>query len=120
MERKTKEFVCDCSDDVIVVVEGDIRECDECGKEFYYHYESMETMYQDLIAFRKLASKNWNNLSEVSVKLNLIMTAIKENKPYEEIKFNILQLREMAMQYSMTGMNEFRHFFGKENCEDCE
>jgi hypothetical protein len=120
MERKTKEFVCECSDDVIVVGEGDFGECNQCGEVFAYHYESMETMYQDLIAYRGLAHKNWNNLSNISIQLNLILTAIKENKPFEEIRFNILQLREMTMQHMMTGLNELRFFYGKDNCEDCE
>ena len=120
MERKTKEFVCDCSDEIIVVGEGDVKDCRECGKEFAYHYESMETMYQDLLAFRKLANSNWDKLNDVGVQLNLISTAIKENKPFEEIRFNILQLRERAMQYSMTSMNELRFFWGKDDCEECE
>ena len=121
MERKTKEFVCECSEDMaIVVAEGDVGQCGECGKEFSYHYESMETMYQDLLAYRKLANKNWNHLSDISIKLNNIFVDILDNKPYKEIRFNVMQLREMASQHTMTGMNELQFFYGKNDCEDCE
>ena len=120
MERKTKEFVCNCCDDVIVVGEGDVGQCDKCGKEFVYHYESMETMYQDLLAYRHLANKNWNNLVNINIKLNFIITLIKENKSFEEIKEKIFEAKEMSMQYHMTAMNELRFFYGEDNCEDCE
>ena len=120
MERKTKEFVCECNDDVIVVAEGDVGQCGDCGKEFAYHYESMETMYQDLLAYRKLANKNWNHLSDISIKLNNIFADILDNKPYKEIRFNVMQLREMASQHTMTGMNQLLRFFYGDNCEDCK
>lgn len=120
MEKKTKEFVCECSDEIIVVSEGDVKECRECGKGFAYHYESMETMYNDLISYRKLAQKNWNNLVNVNIKLSFIITLIKENKSFEEIKEKIFEAKEMSMQYHMTAMNELRNFYGEDDCEDCK
>lgn len=120
MERKTKEFVCNCCDDVIVVPEGDVGQCDKCGKEFVYHYESMETMYKDLLAYRHLANKNWSNLTDVNIKINLIVQDVLQNKSFQEIKEKILKLKEMSMQFTMTGMNELQHFYGEFGCEDCE
>jgi hypothetical protein len=120
MERKTKEFVCECQDNVIVIAEGDTKQCMSCGKEFAYDYESMETMYNDLISYRKLAQKNWNNLVNVNIKLSFIITLIKENKFFEEIKEKIFEAKEMSMQYHMTAMNRLRFFYGNEDCEDCE
>lgn len=109
MKRKFKVFKCEeCnSTDEIKVLEGDVKECENCGSNFSLDYKSLKVASHDAKEFSKISFKSWFILLDISSKINVIKQMIDLNLQKETYLPLINGLKEYAMEkkYEVSRMN---------------